>query len=220
MHAKCLNKPNIYTFRLIVGFIQHYQSQLQQDLGSFSSSNAILIATLDSSFKDLQCQTSVSIKAKVNSAMLTDMPASHQSAMAHFNNSISQFIVKYIYLSGSEGAYTACKLIVECHHKLIKLIMAFDHHELIKLINGLVGHHKLSKLINSLIGYHKLIKLITTFSHNKLIKLVKAFGHNKLIKLITALGHNTAFGHNMAFGLITAFSHNELIKLITAFGHN
>ncbi len=48
--SKCLNKSNVFTFRLIVGFIQHYQSQLQQDLVDFSLPNAFSIAgKLDSS---------------------------------------------------------------------------------------------------------------------------------------------------------------------------
>jgi hypothetical protein len=82
------------TFKLIFGFKQQYQSQLQQDLVNFSLSNAFSIAKLDS----------ISIKAKANSAKLIDTRMSHQSVMIHFNNSSSQFIVKYIFLSGSEGA--------------------------------------------------------------------------------------------------------------------
>jgi hypothetical protein len=62
--ANCLNKSNVFAFRLlIVGFIQQYQSQLQQDLVDLSLSNAILIAKLDS----------INIKAKANSAMLIDI---------------------------------------------------------------------------------------------------------------------------------------------------
>jgi hypothetical protein len=75
--------------------------------------NAISIAKLASSVKDLQHQSSISIKAKANSAMLIDTPMSQQSAMIHFNNDSLQFIVKYIYLLGSEGAHTACKMIVK-----------------------------------------------------------------------------------------------------------
>jgi hypothetical protein len=71
---------------LIVGFIQHYQSQLQQDLVDFSLLNAISIAKLDSSVKDLQHQSFISIKAKANSAMLIDTPMAQQSAVIHFNN--------------------------------------------------------------------------------------------------------------------------------------
>jgi hypothetical protein len=33
--------------------------------------------------------------------------------MIHLNNGSSQFVVKYIFLSGSEGAHTACRFIVE-----------------------------------------------------------------------------------------------------------
>jgi hypothetical protein len=33
--------------------------------------------------------------------------------MIHLNNSSSQFVVKYIFSSGSEGAHTACRFIVE-----------------------------------------------------------------------------------------------------------
>jgi hypothetical protein len=65
--ANCLNKSNVFTFRLlIVGFIQQYQSQSQQDLVDLSLSNAFLIAKLDS----------INIKAKANSAMLIDIPTS------------------------------------------------------------------------------------------------------------------------------------------------
>jgi hypothetical protein len=96
--ANCLNKSNVFAFRLlIVGFIQQYQSQLQQDLVDLSLSNAFLIAKLDS----------INIKAKTNSAMLIDIPTSQQSAMIYFNYESSQFIVKYIYLLDSEGVQAA-----------------------------------------------------------------------------------------------------------------
>jgi hypothetical protein len=70
---------------LIVGFIQHYQSQLQQDLVDFSSPNAFSISgKLDSSLKDFQCQSSISVKAKANSTMFIHTPTSQQRAMIHF----------------------------------------------------------------------------------------------------------------------------------------
>jgi hypothetical protein len=65
-HAKCHNKSNVFIFRLIVGFMQKFQSQLQQDLGDLSLSNAFSITKLDS----------ISIKAKSNSTKLIDMPMS------------------------------------------------------------------------------------------------------------------------------------------------
>jgi hypothetical protein len=86
-----------------VRFKQQYQSQLQQDLVDLSLLNAFLIATLNS----------ISIKAKANSAKLIDTLTSHQSVMIHLNNGSSQFAVKYIFSSSSEGAHTACRFIVE-----------------------------------------------------------------------------------------------------------
>jgi hypothetical protein len=92
--AKCHNKSNLFTFNLIVGFIQKFQSQLQQDLVNLSLLHAFSIAKLNS----------ISIKAKSISAMLIDLPTSQQSTMINFNDGSSQFIVKYIYLLDSEGA--------------------------------------------------------------------------------------------------------------------
>jgi hypothetical protein len=91
------------TFKLIFGFKQQYQSQLQQDLVDLSLSNTFSIAKLNS----------ISIKAKANSGKLIDTPMSHQSIMVHLNNGSSQFVFKYIFLLGSEGAHTACRFIVE-----------------------------------------------------------------------------------------------------------
>jgi hypothetical protein len=70
---------------------------LQQDLVNRSLPNAFSIAKLNS----------ISIKAKANSAKLIDTPTSQQSAMIHLNSSSSQFVVKYIFSLGSEGAHTA-----------------------------------------------------------------------------------------------------------------
>jgi hypothetical protein len=54
---KCLNKSNTFVF------------QLKQELVDFSSSNAFSIAAkLDSSLKDFQCQSFISVNAKANSA--------------------------------------------------------------------------------------------------------------------------------------------------------
>ncbi len=97
VHAKRYNKSNVFIFRLIVGFIQKFQSQLQQDLVDLSLLNAFSITKLDS----------ISIKAKANSAKIIDMPTSQQRAMIHFNNGSFQFIVKFIYSPDSEGAHTA-----------------------------------------------------------------------------------------------------------------
>jgi hypothetical protein len=53
----CVNKSNTFVF------------QLKQELVDFSSSNAFSIAAkLDSSLKDFQCQSSISVNAKANSA--------------------------------------------------------------------------------------------------------------------------------------------------------
>jgi hypothetical protein len=87
------------TFKLIK---QQFQSQLQQDLVDLSLLNVFSIAKLDS----------ISIKAKANSAKLIDTPMSQQSALIHLNNSSFQFVVKYIFLLGSEGADTACSLLL------------------------------------------------------------------------------------------------------------
>jgi hypothetical protein len=91
------------TFKLIFGSKQQYQSRLQQDLVDLSLLNTFSIAKLDS----------ISIKAKANSSKLIDTPTSHQSIMIHLNNGSSQFVVKYIFLLGSEGAHTACRFIVK-----------------------------------------------------------------------------------------------------------
>jgi hypothetical protein len=92
--AKCHNKSNLFTFKLIVGFIQKFQSQLQQDLVNLSLSHAFSIAKLDS----------ISIKAKSNSAMLIDSPTSQQSTLLYFNGGSSRLIVEYIHSLNSEGA--------------------------------------------------------------------------------------------------------------------
>jgi hypothetical protein len=94
---KSHNKSNVFAFRLIVGFIQKFQSQLQQDLVDLSLLNAFSITKLNS----------ISIKAKSNSATLIHLPLSHQKAVIHFYDASSLFIVKYIYLADSEGAHTA-----------------------------------------------------------------------------------------------------------------
>jgi hypothetical protein len=86
--------------------------QLKQELVYFLSSTAFSIANLDSSFEEIQCQSSISINAKANSAKLIHTPTSQQSAMINLNNGSSQFIVKYIILLGSEGAHTACSLLL------------------------------------------------------------------------------------------------------------
>jgi hypothetical protein len=94
---------SVTNFQLIL-IVDSFQFQLKQKLVDFSSSNDFYIAKLDSNFRDFQCQSSISINAKANSAKLIDMPTSQQRTMIHLNNGISQFIVKYIFLSGSEGA--------------------------------------------------------------------------------------------------------------------
>jgi hypothetical protein len=58
LHLKRIKSKMQPTFKLIFGFKQQYQSQLQQDLVNLSLSNAFSIAKLDS----------ISIKAKANSA--------------------------------------------------------------------------------------------------------------------------------------------------------
>jgi len=63
--AKCHNKSNVFAFRLIVNFIQKFQSQMQQDLVDLSLSNAFSIAKLNS----------ISIKTKSSSAILIDLPS-------------------------------------------------------------------------------------------------------------------------------------------------
>jgi hypothetical protein len=78
--AKCHNKSNVFAFRLIVEFIQTFQSQMQQDFVDLSLSNAFSIAKLDS----------ISIKAKSNSAILIDLPTSQQKTKIHFYDGSSQ----------------------------------------------------------------------------------------------------------------------------------
>jgi hypothetical protein len=94
--AKCHNKSNLFTFKLIVGFIQKFQSQLQQDLVDLSLLHVFSIAKLNS----------ISIKAKSNSAMLIDSPTSQRSTLLYFNGGSSRLIVEYIYSSNSEGAHS------------------------------------------------------------------------------------------------------------------
>jgi hypothetical protein len=55
--AKCHNKSNVFAFRLIVGFIQKFQSQMQQDLVDLSLSNAFqLPSSTPSASKQNQTQ--------------------------------------------------------------------------------------------------------------------------------------------------------------------
>ena len=90
---KCLNKSNTSVF------------QLKQELVDFSLLNAFSIATkLDSSLKDFQCQSSISVNAKANSAKLNETPMSQQSTLLYFNGGSSWLIVEYIYSLNSEGA--------------------------------------------------------------------------------------------------------------------
>ena len=79
-HAKCNNKSNVFTFRLIVGFIQKIQSRMQQDLVDLSLSNAFSIAKLDS----------ISIKAKSNSAIIIDLLTSPRKTKIHYYDGSSQ----------------------------------------------------------------------------------------------------------------------------------
>jgi hypothetical protein len=79
---------------------------------------------------------------------------------------------------------------------------AFDHNELIKLINSLVGHHELVEL-NCLVVLNKLIKL-TTSGHNEIIFV----GHNKITELTSLIGNN---------GLIGCFKLFKLSKLIVKY---
>jgi hypothetical protein len=82
--------------------------QLKQELVDFSSLNAVSIAVkLDSSLKDFQCQSSISVNAKANSAKLNETPTSQQSTLLYFNSGSSRLIVEYIYSSNSEGAQFA-----------------------------------------------------------------------------------------------------------------
>jgi len=67
--AKYHNKSNAFAFRLIVGFIQKFQSQMQQDLVDLSLSNAFSVAKLDS------------IRIKENA----DLQITRQVAVPHFN---------------------------------------------------------------------------------------------------------------------------------------
>jgi hypothetical protein len=92
----CLNKSNISVF------------QLEQELVNFSSPNAVSIAVkLDSSLKDFQCQSSISVNAKANLAKLNETPMSQQSPLLYFNSGSSRLIVEYLYSSNSEGAHFA-----------------------------------------------------------------------------------------------------------------
>ena len=67
---------------------------MQQDLVNLSLLNVFSIAKFDS----------ISIKAKSNLAMLIDTPTSQRKAMIQFYDGSFQFNVKYILLSGAEGA--------------------------------------------------------------------------------------------------------------------
>ena len=83
-------------------------TQLRQELVDFSLSNAVSIAVkLDSSLKDFQCQSSISVNAKANLAKLNETPMSQQSILLYFNGGSPWLIVQYIYSSNSEGAQFA-----------------------------------------------------------------------------------------------------------------
>jgi dGTP triphosphohydrolase len=56
-HAKCHSKSSVFISRLVVGFIQKFQSRLQQDLVDLSLSNAFSIAKLDSINTAILCNT-------------------------------------------------------------------------------------------------------------------------------------------------------------------
>jgi hypothetical protein len=89
---KCLNKSNTSVF------------QLKQELVDFSLSNAFSIAAkLDSSLKDFQCQSSISVNAKANSARLNETPMSQQSTLLYINGGSYRLIVEYINSLNSEG---------------------------------------------------------------------------------------------------------------------
>jgi hypothetical protein len=78
---------------------------LKQELVDFSLSNAFSIAAkLDSILKDFQCQSSISINAKANSAKSNETSMSQQSTLLYFNDGSSRLIVEYIYSLNSEGA--------------------------------------------------------------------------------------------------------------------
>jgi hypothetical protein len=77
-----LDEKTSVTFRLIVGFIQKFQSRLQKGLVDLSLSNAFSIAKLDF----------ISIKAKSNSAMLINLPMSQQKAMIHFTTAVPSLL--------------------------------------------------------------------------------------------------------------------------------
>jgi hypothetical protein len=61
VRAKCHNKSNEFVFRLIVGFIQKFQSRLQQDLVDISLSNTFSIVKLDSINTAISCNTFTSL---------------------------------------------------------------------------------------------------------------------------------------------------------------
>ncbi len=103
LHLERIKSKMQPTFKWVFGSKQQYQSRLQQDLVNLSLSNTFSIAKLNP----------ISIKAKANSAKLIDTPTPHQSIMIHLNNGSSQFVVKHIFLLGSEGAYIACRVLVE-----------------------------------------------------------------------------------------------------------
>jgi hypothetical protein len=123
---------------LIVGFIQKsFQSRLHQDLVDLSLSNTFSISKLNS----------ISIKAKSLSAMLIDLPTSQRKAMIHFYDGSSQFIVRYISLSDSEGEHTA----ISCNEttfqalELIVVSTSFANFQLIVdlfLIQNREGAHE------------------------------------------------------------------------------
>jgi hypothetical protein len=104
--AKCHNKSNAFGFRLIVGFIQKIQSQMQQDLVDLSLSNAFSIAKLDS----------ISIKAKSNSAILINLPTSQRKAMIHFYDGSSQ---NQSSCASQLAARAKSQSEVQCHVKFI-----------------------------------------------------------------------------------------------------
>jgi hypothetical protein len=81
-HKGLFNCKTASTFKLIFGFKQQYQRQLQQDLVDLSLSNAFSIAKLDL----------ISIKARANSAKLINAPMSQESAMIHLTTAVPNLL--------------------------------------------------------------------------------------------------------------------------------
>ena len=140
--AKCHNKSNEFAFRLIVGFIQKFQSRLQQDLVDLSLSNAFSIAKLDSintpilcnTFALLVCEPAVSNKPFRSSRLdriKSKMPFTFQLIVGSkqlYQGTPQRFLV-YVWLSNAISNYGPHQHESRCASLLAARAKCLNSHE-------------------------------------------------------------------------------------------